>query len=149
MIGATRAKHWRQGAIRTAAIVLALAALTACTSTERFGSQPEPAAAAAPAPPPPPPPPQPPPVNLAGRWKLSGAGGGCFLTLGHAAGTAEGSIAPAGGCPGNFFTSRKWTYEHSMLIIRDHKGDPLAELAFADGRFEGKTSNGAAVSLAH
>ncbi len=36
-----------------------------------------------------------------------------------------------------------------MLIIRDHKGEPLAELSFADGRFEGKATNGATVSLAH
>ena len=66
------------------------------------------------------------------------------MTLGDTPGAAEGSIAPAGGCPGNFFTSRKWTYEHDMLIIRDHKGELLVELAFANGRFEGKTTNGAA-----
>lgn len=54
-----------------------------------------------------------------------------------------------GGCPGNFFTGRKWTYEHGMLIIRNYKGEPLAELAFANGRFEGKATNGAAVTLAH
>ncbi len=70
------------------------------------------------------------------------------MTLGDTPGAAEGSIAPAGGCPGNFFTSRKWTYEHDMLIVRDHKGEPLVELGFANGRFEGKTANGAAVSLA-
>ena len=63
-------------------------------------------------------------------------------------GAAEGSIAPAGGCPGNFFTSRKWTFERGSLIIRDHKGEALAELAFADQRFEGKATNGAAVLLA-
>ena len=59
---------------------------------------------------------------------------------------APGTIAPEGGCPGNFFTSRKWTYERSALIIRDHKGEVLAELAFAGGRFEGQGS-GAALSL--
>ncbi len=146
MIGVTR-EHWRKSATQMAAIALALAALTACTNTERFGGQQEPPAIAAAPPPPPPPPPQPPPTNLAGRWKLSSTGGNCFLTLGDTAGAAEGSIAPAGGCPGNFFTSRKWTYEHSMLIVRDYKGEPLAELAFANGRFEGKATNGAAVTL--
>jgi protease inhibitor Inh len=143
-----RRRPWGVAAAQTAGVLLMMAALAACTSSERFGGQPEPPAAA-PAPPPPPPPPQPPPLNLAGRWKLSGAGGGCFLTLGDTGGAVEGSIAPAGGCPGKFFTSRKWTYEHSMLIVRDHKGEPLAELAFANGRFEGKATNGAAVSLAH
>ncbi len=129
-----------------AGMLLLLAAMAACTSTERFGGHAEPPATAAP--PPPSPPPQPPPTNLAGRWKLSGAGGTCSVTLGDTAGAAEGSIAPAGGCPGNFFTSRKWTYEHSRLIVRDYKGEPLAELAFANGRFEGKATNGAAVTLA-
>jgi len=74
-------------------------------------------------------------------------GGGCVMTLGDTAGAAEGSVAPAGGCPGNFFTSRKWTFEHDRLIIRNHKGEVLAELSFADGRFEGQATNGAGVSL--
>jgi len=76
------------------------------------------------------------------------SGGGCVMALGDTAGAAEGSVAPAGGCPGNFFTSRKWTFEHDKLIIRNHKGEVLAELSLANGRFEGKTTNGAAVSLA-
>jgi hypothetical protein len=60
------------------------------------------------------------------------------MTLAATPGAAEGTIAPAGGCPGNFFTSRKWTFEHDMLIIRDHKSEALAELSFAAGRFQGK-----------
>jgi hypothetical protein len=28
-----------------------------------------------------------------------------------------------------------------MLIIRDHKGEPLAQLSFADGRFTGHNFN--------
>jgi hypothetical protein len=131
---------------RVVAVALLLAALGACTSTERFGGQPDQTAAAAPpAPPPaPPPPPSPPPVDLAGKWKLSLAGGGsCVMTFGdNSATSAEGTIAPAGGCPGNFFTSRKWTFEHDMLIIRDHKSEVLVELAFADGRFAGQAVNG-------
>jgi hypothetical protein len=145
----TRRRDWTAAATKTgiaSVLVAMLLALGACTSSERFGGQPETPAAAAP--PPPPPPPSPPPIDLAGRWKLAGAGGGCTLTFGAIPGAGEGSIAPAGGCPGNFFTGRKWTFEHSMLIIRDHKGEPLAELAFANGRFEGKATNGAAISLA-
>ncbi len=134
---------------------LVMAALSACTSSGRFGG-PAPEQVAAfppppPAPPPPPPPPPPtPPVDLAGKWKLSAAGGGsCVMTLGNSpATTAEGTVAPAGGCPGNFFTSRKWTYEHDMLIIRDHKGEVLVELSFADGRFAGHAANGGALTLA-
>ena len=63
----------------------------------------------------------------------------------HARGAGEGTIAPEGGCPGNFYTSRKWTFEQGALVIRDHNGQPLAQLALAGpGRFEGKATNGAA-----
>ncbi len=70
------------------------------------------------------------------------------MNFGHMPAAAQGTIAPEGGCPGNFFTSRKWTFEHSALIIRDHKSEVLAELAFASGRFEGHQTGGGGVSLA-
>jgi len=54
----------------------------------------------------------------------------------------QGTIAPEGGCPGNFFTSRKWTFEQGMLIIRDFKSQPLAKLSYAGDRFEGEDANG-------
>jgi hypothetical protein len=129
-------------------LALVLAAVSACTSTHQFGdAQPEQTAAAAP--PPAPPPPQPPPVDLAGKWKLLMTGGGaCLMTFAATPGTAEGSIAPAGGCPGNFFTSRKWTYERDTLIIQDHKGQALVQLSFSAGRFEGQATGGGAMTLA-
>jgi len=74
--------YGRGGAI-TAALALLFAVLTACASTGHLGGgQSEQTATIAPPPaeppasPPQPPPPQPPPVDLAGRWKLSLAGGG-------------------------------------------------------------------------
>ena len=70
------------------------------------------------------------------------------MTFGDMPGAADGTIAPAGGCPGNFFMSRKWTFDHDMLIVRDYRGEVLVELSFADGRFEGKDSNGVAMTLA-
>jgi Protease inhibitor Inh len=77
------------------------------------------------------------------------AAGGCVMTFTDTPGAAEGTIAPAGGCPTNFFTSRKWTFERDRLIIRDHKGEPLAELSFAAGRFQGNaTGGGGPVGLA-
>ena len=61
---------------------------------------------------------------------------------------AEGTIAPAGGCPFNFFTSRKWNYTTTGLTIRDHNAQALAQLAPAGSdRFEGKTSAGQDVVL--
>ena len=130
-------------AAKAAAASLMLVVLAACSTTPA----PEPPAAAA-APPPTPPPSSPPPVDLAGRWRLTAAAGGaCFMTLGDTAGAAAGTVAPEGGCPGSFYTSRKWTFEHDALIIRNHKGEPLAQLSFAGGRFEGREPGGAALSL--
>jgi hypothetical protein len=141
--------HWNEGGAKAVAIVLVLAALTACTSTERFGGPPPEQAVATPPPPAPPSAPSPPPVDLAGKWKLSAAGGAsCVMTFGsNPAATTDGPIAPAGGCPGNFFTSRKWSYEHDRLVIRNHKGDVLVELSFADGHFTGQATGGLTMTL--
>jgi len=126
---------------KTAIVVLALAAAGGCAN--QAAAPPEVAAA-----PPAPPPLQPPPIQVAGRWRLAAAAGGaCFMNFNQVAGTAQGTIAPEGGCPGNFFTSRKWTFEHGALIIRDHKSEVLAELSLAGGRFEGHQTGGGAISL--
>jgi hypothetical protein len=70
------------------------------------------------------------------------------MTFGAQPQASEGTIAPAGGCPYNFFTSRKWNYTTAGLIIRDHNAQQLALLTpTGDGRFVGKTSAGQDVSL--
>jgi hypothetical protein len=125
---------------KAAIVILALAA--ACGCANQTEAPPEVAAA-----PPPPPPPQPPPIQIAGRWRLAAGGSACFMNFTQVAGTGQGTIAPEGGCPGNFFTSRKWTFEHGALIIRDHKSEVLAELSLAGGRFEGHQTGGGALSL--
>ena len=90
-----------------------------------------------------------PPVSLAGRWTLSATGASsCAMTFGANANAAEGTIAPAGGCPFNFYTSRKWTYTEAGLTIRDHTAQTLAQLAPAGpNRFEGKTGSGQDIAL--
>jgi hypothetical protein len=151
-----------------AAALLMLMGLAACASGGLFGGQPDPTAPPPP-PPPAPPPPPPPPVDLAGRWRLSASPGrACFMNFADTAGppgaspapgvpgappplpggpnpgpafALQGTIAPEGGCPGNFFTSRKWTFEHGMLIIRDFKSQPLAQLSYSGDRFEGEDAN--------
>jgi Protease inhibitor Inh len=150
MLGWARMRLQGGGGAKAAAALLVLAGLLGLAECASSGPQPQPAASAAPSPPPPPPPPPPapPPVDLAGKWKLSAAGGAaCVMTLGDSPGAAQGTIAPAGGCPGAFFTSRKWTFEHEMLVIRDHKGDALAQLSFSAGHFEGQGKDGAALTL--
>ena len=70
------------------------------------------------------------------------------MTFGATQDATEGTIAPAGGCPFNFFTSRKWTYGEAGMTIRDHNAQLLAQLAPAGpNRFEGKTSAGQDVAL--
>jgi hypothetical protein len=70
------------------------------------------------------------------------------MNFGGAAGTAEGTIAPEGGCPGNFFTSRKWTLERDSLVIKNHLGDTLAQLKPGDGgRYDGQSTAGQPVTL--
>ena len=90
-----------------------------------------------------------PPVDLAGRWVFASPSAGfCNMNFGSMPGASEGTIAPEGGCPGNFFTSRKWTFETGGLVLRDHTGQQLARLAAAGaGRFEGESASGQVVSL--
>jgi hypothetical protein len=123
--------------------------LAACGGSDRFGldsgataNPPGSAAAAGSAP-------AAPPVALAGRWTLSSTGAGsCAMTFGAVQDATEGTIAPAGGCPFNFFTSRKWTYSQAGLAIRDHNAQILAQLAPAGSNgFAGKTSSGQDVVL--
>jgi Protease inhibitor Inh len=107
-------------------------------------------------PPPPPPPPQAAaraataaPVEITGRWQFtSTAGGSCAMVFAATPGSGDGTIAPQGGCPGKFFTSRRWSYDQDTLIIRDHKGETLARLAFSPpARFEGQVGSGETISL--
>ena len=123
------------------ALLLACGLIAGC-SGDRFGNVGGPAAAPAR--------PAAPPVNMAGRWMLSSPGRGqCNMTFGAAAaGTAEGTIAPEGGCPGQFFTSRKWLFDTSGLQIRNHNGEPLGQLtAVPGGRFDGSATGGEPVVL--
>ncbi len=59
----------------------------------------------------------------------------------------RGTIAPEGGCPGNFFMSRRWTFERGALIIRDFKGRQLAQLTYTGGHFEGRDTTGGILTL--
>jgi hypothetical protein len=135
--------------VATLLILTSTALLAACSGGDRFSwdssSSSSPPSAAAPtggAP-------AAPPVSLAGRWTLSATGASsCAMTFGANANATEGTIAPAGGCPFNFYTSRKWTYTEAGLTIRDHTAQTLAQLAPAGpNRFEGKTSAGQDIAL--
>ena len=91
-----------------------------------------------------------PATPMAGRWLFSSPGRGqCNMTFGAAnAAASEGTVAPEGGCPGKFYMSRKWTYDQNGLTMRDHNGQPLAQLSGGGGRFDGKAASGEPVALA-
>jgi protease inhibitor Inh len=94
-------------------------------------------------------------INMAGRWMFSAPNRGqCGMNFTGAPKATEGTIAPEGGCPGSFYTSRKWTLEDGEVVIRDHNGEQLAKLApsaTAGGGqmwFEGQAVAGERVMLA-
>lgn len=128
-------------ALRASALTLMLLALAGCGGNQGFGfSGSNPSAASAPSAP---------PTNMAGRWLFASPGRGqCNMIFGASSpGAAEGTIAPEGGCPGKFFTSRKWVYDQGGLTMRDHTGQPLAQLSSTGGHFEGKSIAGEPVTL--
>jgi hypothetical protein len=90
-----------------------------------------------------------PAVDVGGRWTLASAGGGsCAMTLSGAPGAAEGSIKPEGGCPGKLFTSRKWSMQQGALVIQDHTGAQLAQLAMSSpSQFAGNAGGGQQLTL--
>lgn len=147
-----RSGHMAAKGARAAAVAAALVALiglAACSSSMLSGG-PEPhetVAGVAPAAP------APPPIDLAGRWQLSAAAGGaCMMNFGDGPSVggglaSQGTIAPAGGCPGNFFMSRKWTFENGALVIHDFKDKQLAQMSYVGGHFEGHDASGSALTL--
>jgi hypothetical protein len=92
---------------------------------------------------------QQPQVDMTGRWVLVSPGRGqCNMNFGGGPGAPNGGIAPEGGCPGNFFTSRNWNFEQAGLILRDHTGQPLGQLTAAgNARFDGRSVAGEPITL--
>ena len=94
--------------------------------------------------------PAPAPVDdsMTGRWILSAPNApSCGLEFGGAAGARAGSVAPDGGCPGNFYMSRRWAIEGGVLTITGQESQPLAQLKVVGTRFEGQSSAGMPVTL--
>jgi len=120
--------------IRVAGSVLIALLLAGCTGNPFDDSKP--AAPPAPA------------IDMTGRWVLSAPDApSCGMNFAGAPGAHDGSIAPEGGCPGNFFTSRHWTLRQGALTINDHDNQPLARFTFASGHFEGQAVAGTPMTL--
>jgi hypothetical protein len=122
--------------LRTASIIVATFMLAGCAGGQFTLGETKPAAPPAPK------------IDMAGRWMLATPNApACGMRFNGAAGAREGTIAPEGGCPGNFFTSRHWAFESNELVIRDHNSEPLANLTFESGKFDGKAATGTPVTL--
>jgi hypothetical protein len=86
--------------------------------------------------------------SITGRWILSAPNApSCGLEFGGAAGARAGSVAPDGGCPGNFYMSRRWAIEGGVLTITGQESQPLAQLKVVGSRFEGQSRTGTPVTL--
>jgi hypothetical protein len=134
---------------RSAGLLLLALPFSACslgTIGGVFSPEPSPYEVAAASPPRGTPLPRP---DMAGRWLLGTDGSPpCGMNFAGPIGGHEGSIAPEGGCPGRFFTSRSWAYEQNAMVIRNHSGELLAQLnVTAPDRLIGQTASGEPVSL--
>ena len=86
---------------------------------------------------------------MAGRWILAAPNApSCGINFSGAPGAQQGKLTPEGGCPEKFYLSRSWALEQNTLAISDDAGEPLAQLTFANGRFDGASTAGTPVSLA-
>ena len=60
---------------------------------------------------------------------------------------SKGNVRPDGGCPAEFYKSRRWIFEQNALTIRDADDEPLGQLTLDGGQFQGKAVNGAPIAL--
>jgi len=90
-----------------------------------------------------------PDLAMTGRWMLSAPNApACGMTFTAKPGANEGSVAPEGGCPERFFTSRRWSLKQGALTITDEDSNALATMSYAGDHFEGKSSADTPLTLA-
>jgi len=92
----------------------------------------------------------PPPIDetMTGRWTLSAPNApSCGLEFNGAAAARAGTVTADGGCPGNFYTSRRWVLDNGVLTITSADNQLLAQLKPTATAFEGQSAAGTAVTL--
>jgi hypothetical protein len=88
-------------------------------------------------------------LGIPGRWTLSAPNApSCGIEFGAAASGRSGSVSPDGGCPGNIYTSRRWSMDDGAIKITDAENQPLAHFRLIGNRFEGQSSTGVPLTLA-
>jgi Protease inhibitor Inh len=89
---------------------------------------------------------QPQGIDMNGRWMLSNGAQSCGVTFANAD-AASGTVRPEGGCPGDLFKSRQWTFENGRVIVRDHQSQPLATFASGGAGLQGQGNDGQPLTL--
>ncbi|MFN4274032.1 MAG: protease inhibitor Inh/omp19 family protein [Aliihoeflea sp.] len=85
--------------------------------------------------------------SVAGVWNATVAGQGCRIATPQTR-FGEGFRAGPLRCPAPLDQVKSWNVSGSQLMLYDENGSTLARLfSSADGRFEGQTTTGQAVSL--
>jgi len=88
--------------------------------------------------------------DMTGRWTLSAPNApACSMEFDGVPGQQQGTITPDGGCPGNFYMSRNWTFslDTLTLTIADAERQPLAQLKLSGAQFSGQSAAGTPVML--
>ena len=87
-------------------------------------------------------------ASMTGRWVLSAPNApSCGMEFRGPVGARNGAISPDGGCPANFYMSRRWAMQGSVLTIADEENQLLAELRPGSTRFEGQSTGGTPITL--
>jgi len=87
-------------------------------------------------------------ASMPGRWILAVPNApSCGLEFKGASSARAGLVTPDGGCPGNFYLSRRWAMDGDALTIASDENEPLAQLKSAGTHFEGRSVAGTAVTL--
>ena len=87
--------------------------------------------------------------DVTGRWMLAAPNAPpCGMEFEGAPGQTQGTINPDGGCPGNFYTSRNWTFTLDTL----HSPSPTPRTSpwrnsTVRGEFTGQSTTGLPITL--
>jgi hypothetical protein len=87
-------------------------------------------------------------LTVPGRWILSTANAPtCGIEFGGAVSGRAGSVSPDGGCPGKFYTSRRWSMSEGSITITDAENQPVAHFRLVGDRYEGQSTSGMPMTL--
>jgi Protease inhibitor Inh len=87
-------------------------------------------------------------ATMTGRWILTAPNSpSCGLEFAAASSARAGTVTPDGGCPGSFYTSRRWALEGDALTITNDQNQPLAQFKSAGTHFEGQSGAGTPLTL--